>query len=83
MTLISQSIDKKLISFDDEQKNIFYLYQNIRRLYSNPEEKVQAETFLKLVLEYGYPVQRIKQYVAVTVGSSKREADIIVYTDDV
>ncbi|GHT35352.1 restriction endonuclease subunit M [Bacteroidia bacterium] len=82
MTLIELGIQKKLISFDDERKMITYLYQNKKRNYNNPEEKVQAETFLSLVLTYNYPVNRIRQFVSVQMGSETKEADIIVYDDD-
>jgi type I restriction enzyme M protein len=68
MDLIQQGIAKGLIRFDDEQKNIYYIHQDKRRNYNNPEEQVQAETFLKLVLKYGYPVERIQQFVSVTMG---------------
>ena len=54
MELIQQGIAQGLIRFDDEKKNIFYIHQDKRRNYTDPEEQVQAETFLKLVLEYGY-----------------------------
>ena len=45
-------------------------------------KKKQAETFLSLVINYGYPVNRIKQYLSVQMGSETKEADIIVYADD-
>ena len=61
MTLIQEGIDKGLIKFDDEQKYITYIYQNKRRNFGNPEERVQAESFLKLVLIYGYKPERIEQ----------------------
>ncbi|GHT74590.1 hypothetical protein AGMMS50262_07850 [Bacteroidia bacterium] len=61
---------------------ITYLNQNKKRNYVNPEEKVQAETFLNLVLTYNYPVNRIRQFVSVQMGSETKEADIIVYDDD-
>jgi type I restriction-modification system DNA methylase subunit len=82
MNLIQQGIDKGLIKFDDAQKNITYVHQNKRRNYTNPEEQVQAETFLKLVLVYGYDPERIEQFVSVKIGSDTREADIIVYNND-
>jgi type I restriction enzyme M protein len=82
MDLIAEGIQKKHIRFEDEGKYIVYVHQNKRRNYQNPEEKVQAEAFLQLVLIYGYPVKRIGQYVAVQMGSDTREADIIVYADD-
>lgn len=82
MSFILEGLEKGLISFDDDRKNITYLNQNTRRNYANPEEKVQAETFLKLILTYGYNPKRIRQFVPVTMGSSVKEADIIVYHDD-
>ena len=50
--------------------------------YQNPEEKVQADAFLSLVLVYKYPPQRIRLYRPVQMGSEIKEADIIVYNDD-
>lgn len=80
--LIQQGIAQKLIRFDEEQKNIYYTHQDKRRNYNNPEEQVQTEAFLKLVLEYGYPVKRIQQFIPVQMGVSTKEANIIVYADD-
>jgi type I restriction enzyme M protein len=74
--------EKGIIKFDLEEKYITYVHQNIKRNYQNPEEKVQAETFCKLVLYYGYPEKNIRQFISVTMGSSVREADIIVFKDD-
>lgn len=82
MSLIQEGLEKGLIKLDDEQKYITYVYQNKKRNYSNPEEQVQAETFLKLILVYGYDQKRIRLFVSVTMGSSVKEADIIVYNDD-
>ena len=82
MDLISEGIKQKLIRLEDDQKYIVYLHQEKRRNYSNPEEKVQAEAFLSLVLTYRYPVKRIRQFVPVQMGSETKEADIIVYDDD-
>lgn len=70
-----------LIKISDDLSTITYVYQNVSRNYNNPEEKVQAETFCELVLKYNYPVEHIKQYVKVTVGSDVKESDIIVYND--
>lgn len=82
MNLIETGIEKGLIRFDDDRNFITYVHQNKKRNYNNPEEKVQAETFLTLVLIYGYPVNRIKQFIPVQMGSETKEADIIVYSDD-
>ncbi|VAW36482.1 Type I restriction-modification system, DNA-methyltransferase subunit M / Type I restriction-modification system, specificity subunit S, partial [hydrothermal vent metagenome] len=82
MDLIQEGINKGLIKFDDEQKYITYIRQNKRRNYRKPEEEVQAEAFLKLILVYGYDPKRVQQFVSVKIGSDTREADIIVYNDD-
>lgn len=81
MSLIQKGIENKLIRLSEDKKTITYLHQNKSRNFTTPEEKVQAETFLKLVLEYGYPVEHIEQFRTVTMGSDKREADLIVHED--
>lgn len=83
MDLIEKGIEKRLIRFDEDRKNIYYLHQDDkRRNYNNPEEKVQAEAYLKLVLNYGYSTERIVQFKSVTMGASVKEVDIVVYNDD-
>src|SRR6266850_5813151 len=82
MDLIAEGLKKGLIRLEDDGKYIVYLPQQKRRNFENPEEKVQAETFLRLVLIYKYPARRIRHYVSVQMGSETREADIIVYDDD-
>lgn len=82
MSLIESGIEKGLIKFDEDKNFITYIHQNKKRNYNNPEEKVQAETFLTLILIYGYSENRIKQFVSVQMGAETKEADIIVYSDD-
>lgn len=79
---IKIGIEQGFISFNEEMSRITYINQNKQRNYNNPEEKVQAETFLRLIVDYKYPVNRIKQFVSVTMGSDIKEADIVVYDDD-
>ncbi|UYV11921.1 MAG: N-6 DNA methylase [Phycisphaera sp.] len=80
--LIQQGLKRKLIRFsDDDRKHIVYLHQKQRRNYNNPEEIVQADAFLQLVLTYEYPVEHIRLFVPVQMGVSTKEADIIVYND--
>lgn len=79
--LLSQGIALKLIRLEDSDKYIVYIHQNKRRNFDNPEEKVQAESFLSLVIDYKYPQERVKQFVSVQMGSETKEADIIVYDD--
>lgn len=73
---------QKLIRFEDDRKYVVYVDQGKRRRYDAPEEQVQVEAYLKLVLHYKYPATRIRCYVPVQIGSSTREADLIVYADD-
>ena len=79
---LQSGIDKGFISFNEDKSRITYVHQNKERNYNNPEEKVQAETFLKLILDYNYPVSRIRQFVPVTMGREVKEADIVVYADE-
>lgn len=74
-------IKSGLIRISEDESGITYIHQNITRSYKNPEEKVQAETFCKLVLWYKYPAENIGLYVPVTDGSTKKQADIFVYND--
>ena len=83
MNYIEEGVKKNLISFDADEKNITYNIKDPKkRRYTDPEEKVQVETFCRLVLEYGYPAHRITINEKVTLASSVKEADIIVYNDD-
>lgn len=82
MNIVNEGIRKKLITLVDDGKYIVYLNENKRRNFANPEEKVQADTYLSLILTYNYKPQRIRQFVKVTMGSETKEADIVVYNDD-
>lgn len=82
MDLIEKGLSEGLIEFNKERTHITYVHQDKKRRYTNPEEKVQAQTFLKLVLMYDYPVEHIRQFVNVKMGSASKEADIIVYKDE-
>lgn len=79
---IKIGIEQNLISFNEDMSRITYVSQKKERNYNNSEEKVQAETFIRLILDYNYPVKRIKQFVPVTMGREIKEADIVVYEDD-
>ncbi|MBH1970580.1 MAG: restriction endonuclease subunit M [Moraxellaceae bacterium] len=79
---IQLGISKGIIKLFDDGKRIEYVTQKKSRLLTNPEEQVQAEAYCRLILEYGYPAKRVQNFVMVTMGADKREADIIVYNDD-
>ncbi|WP_299457682.1 N-6 DNA methylase [uncultured Microscilla sp.] len=80
--LISKGVANHLIEIADDQRQITYLHQNKKRNYTYPEEQVQAVTFLKLILIYGYPVEQVRLLVPIKIGAGrKKEADIVVYSD--
>ena len=80
-TLEEEAVKASLIKFDQKKKYITYIHQNKRRRYENPEEKVQAEAYVRLVIDYGYSPDSIDLIVPVRIGASTAEADIIVYRD--
>lgn len=83
MSLINKGIQRKLVQISEDGKFIIYLRQGKKpRSYTNPEEIIQVETYLKLIFDYGYRPERIKLYESVKMGSGSKEADIIVYKDD-
>lgn len=80
---IQIGIEKGLVSFNEDKSRIKYCYQGKERNYNNPEEKVQALAFLQLIIDYNYPERQIKQFELVTMGSEVKEADIVVFEDEV
>lgn len=82
MNLLQQGIRQRLIYLSEDEKTITYIHQNKTRNFTNPEEKVQAEAFIQLVLKYKYTPERIKMFVPVKMGVETKEADIVVYNDD-
>ncbi|MBV5311365.1 restriction endonuclease subunit M [Chromatium okenii] len=71
-----------LIQFDAKQKNINYRSCNKNYRYSEPEEKVRAQVYLKLILHYGYAPERIDLEVKVPHRTPNNIADIVVFSDD-
>ena len=64
---IQLGIEKGLISFNEDKSRITYTYQKKERNYNNPEEKVQALSFLQLILDYNYPESQIRQFEPITM----------------
>ncbi|MFY2593797.1 restriction endonuclease subunit M [Achromobacter xylosoxidans] len=79
--LIAKAVEKGLLAFDDEQKNVTYVHQNKRLRWSDSEEKVRAQSFASLVLEYGYAARQIDIEVAVEHRVPNIYADLVVYAD--
>lgn len=81
-TYLQQGETAQIIQFNEDRSRITYVAQNKSRNFANPEEQVQAEIYCQLILKYNYPANRVKCFVPVTMGSSDKEADIVVYEDN-
>lgn len=83
MNLIQEGLAKKYIKFDSEdRKQITYVVANVKKPYSNPEERVRAEAYLQLIFQYEYKPQHIEIEVTVPTRVPSIHADIVVYKDD-
>lgn len=82
MSYLDQAIKDRYVIIDKKRDKIIYLPNTKTRKYSNPEEKVQLDTYLELIYKYGYPPHRIKVCEQVKMGSASKEADVMVYKDD-
>ncbi len=80
--LIKKGLDKEIFYFSEDNKYINYntnQKSGKRRAYNESEEKIRAEVLTKLVLEYEYPLNHIQIEIIVTMGSTKKRADIVIY----
>ncbi|MDL0109073.1 N-6 DNA methylase [Campylobacter felis] len=78
--IIEKALKQGYLSFEGE--NIIYHTKKLsKQNYTNPEEKVRAEVFARLIIEKEYPLSHIAIEVRVTRGSNKSNtrADIVVY----
>ncbi|EMQ4848829.1 N-6 DNA methylase [Campylobacter upsaliensis] len=78
--MIEKALEQGYLSFDGD--SIIYHTKNpSKQNYTNPEEKVRAEVFARLIIEKEYPLSHIAIEVRVTRGSNKSNtrADIVVY----
>ncbi|GAB4417751.1 MAG: hypothetical protein OHK0039_28490 [Bacteroidia bacterium] len=81
MDLIQRAIKDRYLVINQKKDTVIYLPQGKERKYSNPEEQVEIETYVELIYKYGYPPEKMIVYDKLKIGSSTREADIIVYKD--
>lgn len=80
--LFQKGIRDKYIIINESNAVIRYNCKNqTKRRLQNPEEFVQAETYLKLIYDYDYLASNISVNESVQIGSETREADILVYND--
>ncbi len=78
--IIEKALKQGYLSFEGD--SIIYHTKNLsKQNYTNPEEKVRAEVFARLIIEKEYPLSHIAIEVRVTRGSNKSNtrADIVVY----
>ncbi|NLR92666.1 type I restriction enzyme HsdR N-terminal domain-containing protein [Flammeovirga agarivorans] len=81
MKYLSKGKRDRVISINKKTNEVTYLPHTKTRSLNNPEEKVQLETYLKLIYDYNYPAEYVRVCVPVKMGSSTKEADIITYND--
>ena len=81
MQLLKKGIKDRYVVINERRNVVTYLPQGKERDYGNPEEKVQLETYLDLIYNYDYPPEKLRVCEKVKIGSSTREADIVVYKD--
>ena len=77
---IQKGIKNNLISFNDDNTRIFYNVKTKKNYnYKDPEEKIRAYVFIKLVSDYGYNAEDIDFEVTVPRRTPEDLADIVVY----
>jgi type I restriction enzyme M protein len=79
--IIQRGVEAKLISIDAEYKNVSYRAQNKKYRLSDPEEIVRAGAYVALVLDYGYPADRIDVEFPVPHRVPSLTSDIVVFKD--
>ncbi len=80
--LFKKGIANNYITINKDNSYITYhCKNNTRRKLSNPEEFVQATAYLKLIIDYNYSPLNISVNENVQIGSSTKEADILVYNE--
>lgn len=81
MSLVKKAVKDRHVVINRKTDRLVYLPQGKERRYSHPEEQVQLETYAALIYKYGYPPEHLRVCERVQIGSSTREADIVVYRD--
>ncbi|EAI4326101.1 restriction endonuclease subunit M [Campylobacter upsaliensis] len=78
--MIEKALEQGYLSFEGDSI-IYHTKKPSKQNYTNPEEKVRAEVFARLIIEKEYPLSHIAIEVRVTRGSNKSNtrADIVVY----
>jgi type I restriction enzyme M protein len=84
MDLIKLGIEQRYFSIDSENNQIEYFIKNNHKFkYSNPEEQVRAKTLVELIENYGYSPKNIDFEVSAQQGGDgKTRADIVIYHEN-
>jgi hypothetical protein len=82
MRYLEKAVKDRYLIVNHQTQQVTYLPHQKTRDLSKPEEQVQLATYLKLIYRHGYPAGQIKVCERVQMGSSSREADIVVYRDE-
>lgn len=85
MNFLEEGVHKGLFVFDDDSHPQYITYTHGKEKYrfTEPKEKVRAETYCDLVLNYGYEPQYISLDESVYMGPGVFEyADIVVWMPD-
>ena len=84
--LVQKGLDNNLFEINDDKTYITYNTNqkngNARQRWNDTEEKVRAETIVKLVQEQHYPITTIGIEMPVSRGVDNKRADIIIYKVD-
>lgn len=76
--MIEKALEQGYLSFDGDSI-IYHTKKLSKQNYTNPEEKVRAEVFARLIIEKEYPLSHIAIEVPVKMGSETKRADMVVY----
>ncbi|MEJ5080576.1 restriction endonuclease subunit M [Ochrobactrum sp. MYb379] len=78
---IDRGIERRIIAFDEENRNVIYIAQNKKYRLSDAEEIVRAEAYVSLILDYGYPAGQIALEYPVPHRVPNIHADMVVFKD--
>jgi Type I restriction enzyme R protein N terminus (HSDR_N) len=77
---IALGLDQGYLQTDGNR--VLYVPCDKSYIFTDPEEQVRAATFVRLIEEYRYPVNRLDTEVLGPRRRPMLPADIVVYSDD-
>jgi hypothetical protein len=83
MSLIDEAEFRGYIQFNEGRSRISYLCgRKYTDNFNDPEEKIRAAIYAWLILDRGYPANRIEVEYTVPRRTPSDRADIVVFMDD-